>query len=61
MLKGVAHIKAHSTQGLTRFDLDFLLNATKVTVGGVPATFRRGLPGELVVRPRYPIRGGAIL
>jgi aminopeptidase N len=58
MLHGVARIKAHSTQGLTRFDLDFMLNATRVTVGGVPASFRRGLPGELVVRPRYAIRAG---
>jgi aminopeptidase N len=58
MLHGVTHIKAHSTQGLTRFDLDFMLNVTKVTVGGVPASFRRGMPGELVIRPRYAIRAG---
>ena len=46
MLHGVTHIRAHSTQGLTRFDLDFMLNVTKVAVGGVPASFRRGLPGR---------------
>jgi aminopeptidase N len=58
MLHGVTHIKAHSTQGLTRFNLDFMLNVTKVTVGGLPASFRKGLPGELVVRPRRAIRAG---
>jgi aminopeptidase N len=35
-----------------------MLNVTKVTVGGVPASFRKGLPGELVVQPRRAIRAG---
>lgn len=57
-LRGTALITATATQGLTRFDLDFVLTATAVTVDGRPARFGTGGEQELVVTPARPLRKG---
>jgi aminopeptidase N len=50
-LSGTATIDAHSTQGLSRFDLDFQLHATSVSVNGRRAAFHTEAPHELVIHP----------
>ncbi|MEV6013495.1 M1 family metallopeptidase [Streptomyces sp. NPDC051976] len=50
-LHGTARITATATQGLTRFDLDFALTVSTVTVDGRPAHFATSGEQELVVTP----------
>ncbi|WP_395692124.1 M1 family metallopeptidase [Nocardioides sp.] len=56
-LVGHTRIRAHSTQALSRFDLDFVLPVATVRVDGQRASFTQG-EHELVVRPRKAIRAG---
>ncbi len=57
-LAGTATITADATEPLSRFDLDLTgLTVSRVTVGGVPASFSR-TPGELVVVPAKPLPRG---
>jgi aminopeptidase N len=56
-LTGSTRIRAHATQALTRFDLDFVLPVSRVWVNDRPATFRRD-PHELVVTPSKALRAG---
>jgi aminopeptidase N len=51
-------VTATATQDLSRFDLDFALTATAVTVNGAPATTSAS-GTELVVTPARPIADGA--
>jgi aminopeptidase N len=54
---GTTVITAEATQDLSRFDLDFALTATKVTVNGTPA--KSAVSGtELVVTPRRALTKG---
>ena len=56
-LTGTTVITAKATEDLSRFNLDFALTATKVTVDGAPAqTSASGT--ELVVTPRRPLAKG---
>lgn len=54
---GTTWVRAHATQELSRFDLDFVLPVRSVHVNDRPASFRqRG--HELVVTPRRALRAG---
>ncbi|MBM2618388.1 M1 family metallopeptidase [Actinoplanes sp. LDG1-06] len=57
-LSGTTTIQARATQGLSRFDLDFLLDVRSVVVDGRPARFTRRGDHELVVTPARPLRWG---
>ncbi|WP_433266019.1 M1 family metallopeptidase [Actinosynnema sp. CS-041913] len=59
-LSGTTTILAKSTQDLTRFNLDFALNASSVRVNNKRAQFTQA-GGELVVDPRGNLRKGADL
>jgi len=54
-LSGTATITARTTQDLSRFDLDFLLDVRSVLVDGRPAGFARQGDHELVVTPARPL------
>lgn len=56
-LGGTTVVKARATQRLTRFNLDLMLNASKVTVDGERARFWQRTH-ELIVRPKRAIRNG---
>ncbi|HEU5038883.1 MAG TPA: M1 family metallopeptidase [Nocardioides sp.] len=56
-LAGTTRIRAHTTQELSRFDLDFVLPVSGVEVNHRPASFRR-TGHELVVTPRTALRAG---
>ncbi|WP_312721328.1 M1 family metallopeptidase [Mobilicoccus sp.] len=58
LLTGTTTITAKATKNLSRFDLDLVLRATKVTVDGRPARFRQVKGQELVVTPARPVRAG---
>ncbi|MFR9787817.1 M1 family metallopeptidase [Streptomyces sp. MB22_4] len=60
-LQGTATIQARTTQDLSRFDLDFLLDVSEVRVNGVRASFARAEQHELVVTPKKPLPEGAPL
>src|SRR4051812_12438198 len=55
-LDGTATITARTTQDLTRFDLDFLLDVSSVTVNGRPARFTTSGAHELVITPAAVLR-----
>jgi aminopeptidase N len=55
-LSGTATITARTTQDLSSFDLDFLLDVRSVLVDGRPAGFARQGDHELVVTPARPLR-----
>ncbi|MBU2666896.1 M1 family metallopeptidase [Actinoplanes bogorensis] len=57
-LSGTTTITARATQDLSRFDLDFVLDAQSVLVDGRPAAFSRQGDHELVVTPARPLRRG---
>ena len=57
-LTGTTTILAKATQGLDRFNLDFLLTVSSVKVNGWTATYERRGDHELVVTPARPILGG---
>ncbi|GGV82230.1 MULTISPECIES: M1 family metallopeptidase [Streptomyces] len=54
-LSGTATISARTTQDLSSFDLDFLLDVDEVRVNGVTARFTTSGEHELVVTPRQPL------
>jgi aminopeptidase N len=57
-LTGTTVIKARATQRLSRFDLDFLLRTTSVTVNGARASFVHRPRHELVVTPASTLARG---
>ena len=50
-LSGSTRLTVEATQRLTRFNLDFLLPVSKVTVDGVEARFAKPDPHELRITP----------
>ncbi len=58
LLTGRATITAKATEDLKRFNLDFGLAASSVTVDGKPARTNQSDPHELVVTPRKPVKAG---
>ncbi|TWV32073.1 M1 family metallopeptidase [Streptomyces misionensis] len=57
-LQGTATILARTTQDLSSFDLDFLLDVSEVRVNGAKAAFRHAEQHELVITPRTPLAKG---
>ncbi|MEW2134383.1 M1 family metallopeptidase [Streptomyces sp. NPDC005435] len=57
-LEGTATILAKTTQDLSSFDLDFLLDVSEVRVNGVKAAFASSGEHELVVTPKTPLPKG---
>ncbi|MFI1052221.1 M1 family metallopeptidase [Streptomyces griseoruber] len=57
-LEGTATLRARTTQDLSRFDLDFLLDVSEVRVNGVEAEFATSGEHELVVTPRTGLAKG---
>ncbi|MFJ9241643.1 M1 family metallopeptidase [Streptomyces sp. NPDC101776] len=57
-LAGTATILARTTQDLSRFDLDFLLNVSEVRVNGAAATFATSGQHELEITPKTPLPSG---
>ncbi|MFJ2723958.1 M1 family metallopeptidase [Streptomyces collinus] len=57
-LEGTATIQARTTQDLSSFDLDFLLDVSEVRVNGVRAAFTHSQQHELVVTPKTPLAEG---
>jgi aminopeptidase N len=57
LLSGTTTILARTTQDLSRFNLDFLLNVSSVRVNNVPARFSTD-GGELTVIPKSVLRKG---
>ncbi|MBJ7004604.1 MULTISPECIES: M1 family metallopeptidase [Streptomyces] len=57
-LQGTATIKARTTQDLSSFDLDFLLDVSEVRVNGVKASFTHAEQHELVITPKRPLAKG---
>ncbi len=60
-LAGTTTIRARATQDLSRFNLDFVLPVSSVTVNGTRARFDRSDPHELVITPRRVVRDGATM
>ncbi|MDX6374919.1 MAG: hypothetical protein QOD98_3907 [Nocardioidaceae bacterium] len=58
-LAGRTRLDVRATQDLSRFDLDFLLPVTSVSVDGKHARFRRSGDHELRIKPAAPIANGA--
>ncbi|MFJ3338779.1 M1 family metallopeptidase [Streptomyces sp. NPDC086766] len=58
-LAGTATIQARTTQALSRFDLDFLLDVSEVRVNGARAAFTRSGEHELEITPKTPLAEGA--
>ncbi|WP_030739456.1 M1 family metallopeptidase [Streptomyces sp. NRRL S-31] len=58
-LEGTATILAKTTQDLSSFDLDFLLDVSEVRVNGAKAAFTTSGQHELVVTPKTPLAKGA--
>ncbi|AGS72951.1 metallopeptidase [Streptomyces collinus Tu 365] len=57
-LEGTATIQARTTQDLSSFDLDFLLDVSEVRVNGAKAAFTHSQQHELVVTPKTPLAEG---
>lgn len=57
-LEGTATIQARTTQDLSSFDLDFLLDVSEVRVNGAEAAFTHSQQHELVVTPKTPLAEG---
>ncbi|MPZ85864.1 MAG: M1 family peptidase [Actinophytocola sp.] len=57
LLSGSTTILARTTQDLSRFNLDFLLEVSSVRVNNVPATFATNA-GELTVTPKAKLKKG---
>ncbi|MFF9391068.1 M1 family metallopeptidase [Streptomyces griseoluteus] len=57
-LQGTATVLARTTQDLSSFDLDFLLDVSEVRVNGIKATFTTSGEHELVVTPKTPLAKG---
>ncbi|MGW5125873.1 M1 family metallopeptidase [Streptomyces sp. NPDC004069] len=54
-LEGTATIEARTTQDLSSFDLDFLLDVSEVRVNGTTAAFATSGEHELVITPKEPL------
>jgi aminopeptidase N len=57
-LEGTATIEARTTQDLSSFDLDFLLDVSEVRVNGARAAFATSGQHELVITPKTPLAKG---
>jgi len=57
-LEGTATLRARTTQDLSQFDLDFLLNVSEVRVNGVEAAFTNSGEHELVITPKTGLAKG---
>ncbi|GGJ45813.1 M1 family metallopeptidase [Streptomyces brasiliensis] len=57
-LEGTTTILAKTTQDLSSFDLDFLLDVSEVRVNGTKAAFTASGEHELVVTPKKPLAEG---
>ncbi len=57
-LAGTATVSARTTQDLSSFDLDFLLDVSEVRVNGAQAAFTTSGQHELVVTPKHPLAKG---
>ncbi|MFD7876628.1 M1 family metallopeptidase [Streptomyces sp. NPDC059766] len=57
-LEGTATIQARTTQDLSSFDLDFLLDVSEVRVDGARAAFAASGQHELVITPKTPLPKG---
>ncbi|MGC3003602.1 hypothetical protein ACPF8X_35820, partial [Streptomyces sp. G35A] len=57
-LEGTATLLARTTQDLSRFNLDFLLDVSEVRVNGVRASFTTSGEHELEITPGGPLPGG---
>ncbi|KUN80696.1 M1 family metallopeptidase [Streptomyces griseoruber] len=60
-LAGTATILARTTEDLSSFDLDFLLDVAEVRVNGATAAFASSGEHELVVTPKVPLAKGTPL
>lgn len=60
-LSGTTTLTARTTKVLTRFDLDFFLKVTSLTINGTPATWVSDPNGELVVTPAAALAKGAAM
>ncbi|MFJ9543627.1 M1 family metallopeptidase [Streptomyces sp. NPDC101225] len=60
-LSGTATILAKTTQDLSSFDLDFLLDVGEVRVNGARAAFTTSGRHELVITPRTPLAKGTAI
>ena len=59
-LRGTTRLRAHATQDLSRFNLDFVLPVSSVRVNGQRATYTQGRH-ELVVTPAQELPAGAAM
>lgn len=57
-LEGTATLLATTTQDLSRFDLDFLLDVGEVRINGVKASFAASGEHELQITPAKPLAKG---
>lgn len=57
-LEGTATLLARTTEDLSRFDLDFLLDVSEVRVNGAVAAFTTSGEHELEITPRNPLPKG---
>ncbi len=57
-LAGTATILAKTTQDLSRFNLDFLLDVSEIRVNGAKATFATSGQHELEITPKTPLPKG---
>ncbi|MER6015585.1 M1 family metallopeptidase [Streptomyces bluensis] len=57
-LEGTATLLARTTQDLSRFNLDFLLDVSEVRVGGAKASFATSGEHELEITPKTPLAKG---
>ncbi|WP_405553787.1 M1 family metallopeptidase [Streptomyces canus] len=57
-LEGTATLLARTTQDLSRFDLDFLLDVSEVRVNGAKASFTTSGEHELEITPKSPLAKG---
>ncbi|MGI5459697.1 M1 family metallopeptidase [Streptomyces sp. CA-249302] len=60
-LAGTATILARTTEDLSSFDLDFLLDVGEVRVNGAKASFASSGQHELVVTPKTPLAKGTAI
>jgi hypothetical protein len=57
-LEGTPTLLARTTQDLSRFDLDFLLDVSEVRVNGAKASFSTSGEHELQITPKSPLPKG---
>jgi hypothetical protein len=60
-LEGTATILARTTQDLSRFNLDFLLDVSEVRVNGTKAAFATSGEHELEITPKTPLAKGTAI